>query len=102
MNSDQKTAVAKYDEVLQTLDITRDLYKQIANIANDYVKQQKKLARKEALERTQQDIAKVQFEKILHIILCMIKNRMIKNVTFVWFVGEGSDTYSTCLDKLEH
>lgn len=59
LNSDQKTAVAKYDEVLQTLDITRDLYKQIVAIANDAVKQQKKLARKEALERTQQDIAKV-------------------------------------------
>ncbi|XP_014469393.1 PREDICTED: caprin homolog [Dinoponera quadriceps] len=59
LNSDQKTAVAKYDEVLQTLDITRDLYKQIVAIANDAVKQQKKLARKEALERMQQDIAKV-------------------------------------------
>ena len=59
LNSDQKTAVAKYDEVLQTLDNTRDLYKQIVAIANDAGKQQKKLARKEALERMQQDIAKV-------------------------------------------
>ncbi|XP_015123600.1 caprin homolog [Diachasma alloeum] len=59
LDKDQKTAVAKYDEVLQTLDITRDLYKAIVGIANDSVKQQKKLARKEALERTQQDIAKV-------------------------------------------
>ncbi|KAG7198210.1 hypothetical protein KM043_005618 [Ampulex compressa] len=59
LNADQKTAVAKYDEVLQTLDITRELYKQIVGIANDAVKQQKKLARKEAIERMQQDIAKV-------------------------------------------
>jgi len=59
LNSDQKTAVARYDEVLQTLDITRDLYKQIVNIGNDAVKQQKKLARKEVVERMQQDIAKV-------------------------------------------
>lgn len=51
--------MAKYDEVLQSLDNTRDLYKQIVTIANDAVKQQKKLARKEALERVQQDIAKV-------------------------------------------
>ncbi|XP_053974649.1 caprin homolog [Hylaeus anthracinus] len=59
LNADQKTAVAKYDEVLQTLDITRELYKQIVGIAHDAVKQQKKLARKEAIERMQQDIAKV-------------------------------------------
>lgn len=59
LNADQKTAVAKYDEVLQTLDITKELYKQIVGIAHDAVKQQKKLARKEAIERMQQDIAKV-------------------------------------------
>lgn len=59
LNADQKTAVAKYDAVLQTLDITRELYKQIVGIANDASKQQKKLARKEAIERMQQDIAKV-------------------------------------------
>lgn len=59
LNADQKTAVAKYDEVLQTLDIMRDMYKQIVNIANDSAKQQKKLARKEAAERMQQEIAKV-------------------------------------------
>ncbi|XP_031782494.1 caprin homolog [Nasonia vitripennis] len=59
LNADQKTAVAKYDEVQQTLDITRELYKQIVGIANDAAKQQKKLARKEALERMQQDISKV-------------------------------------------
>ncbi|OAD57644.1 Caprin like protein [Eufriesea mexicana] len=59
LNADQKTAIAKYDEVLQTLDITKELYKQIVGIAHDAVKQQKKLARKEAIERMQQDIAKV-------------------------------------------
>ncbi|XP_017879393.1 caprin homolog [Ceratina calcarata] len=59
LNTDQKIAVAKYDEVLQTLDITKELYKQIVTISQDAVKQQKKLARKEAIERMQQDIAKV-------------------------------------------
>lgn len=59
LSAEQKTAVAKYDEVAQTLEITRELHKQIATIANDHAKQQKKLARKEALERMQQDIAKV-------------------------------------------
>ncbi|XP_012284620.1 caprin homolog [Orussus abietinus] len=59
LNQDQKIAVAKYDEVQQTLDITRELYRQIVGIANDAAKQQKKMARKEAMERMQQDIAKV-------------------------------------------
>lgn len=59
LNADQKTAVAKYDEVQQTLDITRELSKQIIGIANDAAKQQKKIARKEAVERMQQDISKV-------------------------------------------
>ncbi|XP_046430418.1 caprin homolog [Neodiprion fabricii] len=59
LNHDQKIAVAKYDEVVQTLDLTRELCKQIVGIANDAAKQQKKLARKEALERVQQDVAKV-------------------------------------------
>ncbi|XP_046747797.1 caprin homolog [Diprion similis] len=59
LNHDQKIAVAKYDEVVQTLDLTRELCKQIVGIANDSAKQQKKLARKEALERVQQDVAKV-------------------------------------------
>ncbi|XP_012255816.2 caprin homolog [Athalia rosae] len=59
LDHDQKIAVAKYDEVVQTLDLTRELCKQIGGIANDAAKQQKKLARKEALERTQQDVAKV-------------------------------------------
>lgn len=70
--------MAKYDEVSQTLDITRDLYKQIINIANDSAKQQKKLARKEAVERMQQDIAKVCINN-LNIILSIfdIKSKKI-------------------------
>ncbi|XP_058806976.1 caprin homolog [Phymastichus coffea] len=59
LNADQKTAVAKYDEVQQTLENMRDLYKQINSIATDAQRQQKKLARIEALERMRQDIVKV-------------------------------------------
>ncbi|XP_011869682.1 PREDICTED: caprin homolog isoform X2 [Vollenhovia emeryi] len=82
LNSDQKTAVAKYDEVLQTLDITRDLYKQIVNIANDAVKQQKKLARKEAVERMQQDIAKVKEVLLTQQILISINTESIRDDFF--------------------
>ncbi|XP_012224442.1 caprin homolog [Linepithema humile] len=79
LNSDQKTAVAKYDEVLQTLDNTRDLYKQIVSIANDAVKQQKKLARKEAVERMQQDIAKVKEALLIQHILVNIGTSSVRD-----------------------
>lgn len=59
LNSDQLAAVAKYEEVQQTLEFARDLCKQFNGIAVDATKQLKKQARKEALEKNQQDLAKV-------------------------------------------
>lgn len=59
LNSDQLAAVAKYEEVQQTLEFARDLCKQFNGIAVDAAKQLKKQARKEALEKNQQDLAKV-------------------------------------------
>ncbi|XP_021916689.1 caprin homolog isoform X2 [Zootermopsis nevadensis] len=50
LNSDQLAAVAKYEEVQQTLEFARDLCKQFNGIAVDAAKQHKKQARKEALE----------------------------------------------------
>ena len=74
LNSDQQAAVSKYDEVIQTLDFARDLCKQFNGIAVDAAKQQKKQARKEALEKAQQDIAKV--KEILLIQVSTIKPRL--------------------------
>lgn len=59
LNSDQKTAVAKYDEVIQTLDFAKELCKQFLGIAAVSEKEAKKLARKEALARSQSELAKV-------------------------------------------
>lgn len=59
LNADQLAAIAKYDEVLQTLEFARELCKQFNGIANETAKQQKKQARKDALEKTQQELAKV-------------------------------------------
>ncbi|XP_008559915.1 caprin homolog isoform X2 [Microplitis demolitor] len=78
LNHDQKTAVAKYDEVLQTLEITRELYKQIVGISNDFAKQQKKQARKEALERMQQDIAKVREVLLIQDVLINIGGEVVR------------------------
>lgn len=59
LNSDQLAAIAKYDEVQQTLEFARELCKQFNVIAADTAKQQKKQARKEALEKAQQELTKV-------------------------------------------
>jgi len=76
LNSDQLAAVAKYEEVQQTLEFARDLCKQFNGIAVDAAKQLKKQARKDALEKSQQDLAKVkeilvvQVSDIKLIVLC--------------------------------
>ena len=62
MNSDQKTAVAKYDEVVQTLEFARELAKQFLGIATSSEKEAKKQLRKEATARSQAELAKVNFE----------------------------------------
>ncbi|KAK7862622.1 hypothetical protein R5R35_005658 [Gryllus longicercus] len=59
LNADQLNAVSKFDEVILTLDFARDLSKQFNGISLDAAKQQKKQARKEAQERTQQELAKI-------------------------------------------
>lgn len=59
LNADQLNAVAKFDEVQLTLEFARDLCKQFTGISLDAAKTQKKQARKEALERVQQEISKV-------------------------------------------
>lgn len=46
LNSDQKVAVAKYDEVAQTLEFARDLSKQVTIIATAAEREAKKQAKK--------------------------------------------------------
>lgn len=46
LNADQKVAVAKYDEVNQTLEFARDLSKQITNIALSAEREAKKQAKR--------------------------------------------------------
>lgn len=46
MNGDQKVAVAKYDEVAQTLEFARDLSKNVASIAVSAEREAKKQAKR--------------------------------------------------------
>lgn len=59
LSADQKQAVAKYDEVMQCLDFARDLTKQMIQLSNNAEKEQKKLARREAILRSQAEILKI-------------------------------------------
>ncbi|KAL3267289.1 hypothetical protein HHI36_011420 [Cryptolaemus montrouzieri] len=59
LNTDQKIAVAKYDEVIQTLDFARDLCKQFLGIAACSEKEAKKQAKKEAAAKSQAELARL-------------------------------------------
>lgn len=59
LQPEQLAAVAKYEEVIQTLEFARDLCKQFNSISADSAKLAKKQARKEALERQANDLSRI-------------------------------------------
>ncbi|XP_056642240.1 caprin homolog [Diorhabda sublineata] len=59
LNADQKTAVAKFNEVISTLDFARDLCKQFLGIAVASEKEAKKVAKKEAAAKYQAELARL-------------------------------------------
>lgn len=46
LSQDQKTAVAKYNEVAQSLELARDFVKQLSQLSSNYEKEVKKQLRK--------------------------------------------------------
>lgn len=56
---DQLAAVAKYDEVIQILEFAREFVKHIQTISANSEKEQRKNARRELAQKTQQDISKI-------------------------------------------
>ncbi|CAH0560846.1 unnamed protein product [Brassicogethes aeneus] len=59
LNDDQKTAVAKFNEVIQTLDFARDLCKQFIGIVAVTEKEAKKQAKREAALKNQAELARL-------------------------------------------
>ncbi|KFM67239.1 Caprin-1, partial [Stegodyphus mimosarum] len=59
LNEDQKIAVSKGDEVKSVLEFAKDLIKQVNTIVQEHARQQKKLAKKEQLERQQFEIQRL-------------------------------------------
>lgn len=69
LNSDQKVAVAKYDEVAQTLEFARDLSKQVTIIATAAEREAKKQAKKDAWVRYSVETNKIR--EVLLILDCL-------------------------------
>jgi caprin-1 len=58
LNQDQLEAVSRYDGVIQSLELARELQKNYQTMSSDIEKVSKKLAKREKFERTQRDISR--------------------------------------------
>merc|ERR1712123_158216 len=61
LNEDQQAAVAKYDEVIGTLEFARELSGQFTKLAIDEAKDKKKMMKKEQQERAKVELIKVNY-----------------------------------------
>lgn len=61
LNEDQQLAVAKYDEVIGTLEFARELSGQFTKLAIDEAKDKKKMMKKEQQERAKVELIKVNY-----------------------------------------
>lgn len=59
LNDDQQQAVANYDRVLGNLEVVRELNQQFGVILAEHNKFMKKQAKREQLERQQEEISKM-------------------------------------------
>ncbi|KAF8786339.1 caprin-1-like isoform X2 [Argiope bruennichi] len=59
LNEDQKKAVEKYDLVVELLEFAKELQKQFQTVVQENTKAQKKAAKREQLERQQQELQRI-------------------------------------------
>lgn len=59
LNEDQKNAIARYDSVVQSLDLARELQKQFHQIAHDAIKGMKKQAKREQMEKQLHELQRI-------------------------------------------
>ena len=64
LNEDQQAAVAKYDEVIGTLEFARELSGQFTKLALDEAKDKKKMMKKEQQERAKVELIKVVWNRM--------------------------------------
>lgn len=59
LNEDQKNAITRYDSVVQSLDLARELQKQFTQIAHDAIKAMKKQAKREQMEKQLHELQRI-------------------------------------------
>ncbi|XP_022244159.1 caprin-1-like [Limulus polyphemus] len=79
LNEDQLNAIGKYEQVVEVLDLAKDLQKNFFTIIQDAAKHQKKVAKREQLERQQQEMQKIKELLILQDILNRIDTEEVRN-----------------------
>ncbi|KAK9870339.1 hypothetical protein WA026_006424 [Henosepilachna vigintioctopunctata] len=79
LNADQKTAVAKYEEVIQTLEFARELCKQFLGIASCSEKEAKKQAKKEAAAKSQAELARLREILLVQDALNQMGNEVVRD-----------------------
>uniref|UniRef100_A0A069DV10 Caprin-1 dimerization domain-containing protein n=1 Tax=Panstrongylus megistus TaxID=65343 RepID=A0A069DV10_9HEMI len=79
LNSDQLEAISKYDAVVAHLEFSKELSKLLTNLAIDSAKNCKKQARKEALERTQQELARTKDILIIQDVLASMGQDAVRD-----------------------
>lgn len=78
LNEDQLLAVSKYDEVKGTLEVAKDLDKQLIGLANDAMKQQRKQAKREQLEREEAMRERVREVQRVQLLLTTFTNETVR------------------------
>jgi len=97
LNEDQLLAVSKYEEVLKSLELSRELEKQFVGLANDAMKQQKKQAKKEQMER--EELVRDKFKEAQRIlsVLDTFAEDSIRND----FLNETNGAFKLSAEELE-
>jgi len=78
LNEDQQSAVDKYDEVIGTLEFTKELMGQFSKLATDEAKDKKKIMRKELLEKSRDELSKVTYVLAMKEILSELKDERVQ------------------------
>jgi len=98
LNEDQKNAVMRYEEVVQSLEVARELQKQFVQITQEAVKSNKKQAKRDQMERQLQELQRV--KDILKV--QDVLSGMGDEVTRADFLSGGNGALTLTKENLDH
>ena len=82
LDAEQRLAVARYDEVIQNLELARELTKQFDKIASDTSKEEKKRKKREAFEKQQFELTRFKELLTIKVWKCITKFVNVAHLTF--------------------